>query len=52
MAFFLIVAGATGALLPFYETPTFASRPILSSATPPYPGARLLNGLTLAERVQ
>ncbi len=52
MAFFLIVAGATGALLPFYETPTFASRPILSSATPPCPGATPFDGLALAERVQ
>ncbi|MFT4053501.1 MAG: PepSY-associated TM helix domain-containing protein [Novosphingobium sp.] len=50
MALFLIVAGATGILLPWEEELTLASRPILSRAAPPYPGARTLDGVTLAER--
>ena len=52
MAFFLIVAGATGALLPFMEELTLLSRPVLSAAAPPHPGARPLDGVTLAERIE
>lgn len=52
MALFLIVAGATGALLPFMAELTLASRPALSAAAPPAPGARPLDGATLAERVE
>jgi uncharacterized iron-regulated membrane protein len=50
MALFLIVAGATGVLLPWQESLTLASRPGLSRAAPPAPGARPLDGVTLAER--
>lgn len=52
MAFFLIVAGATGIVLPFVEELTLASRPALSAAAPPTLGARPLDGATLAERIE
>ena len=51
MALFLIVAGATGVLLPWEEELTLASRPSMSQAAPPAPGTRPLDGVTLAERV-
>lgn len=52
IALFLVVAGLTGAVLPFEETLTFASRPDASRAAPPWPGARPLDGLTIAARVE
>lgn len=52
MALFLIVAGTTGALLPWQEALTLAGRPMLSRAAPPAAGARPLDGITLAERVE
>lgn len=51
MALFLIVAGATGVLLPWEEALRFASRPALSAAAPPAPGVVPLDGIALAERV-
>lgn len=51
MAFFLIVAGLTGAILPFEEELTLLSRPQLSSAAPPVEGTMPLDAVTLAERV-
>lgn len=51
MALFLIVAGLTGAFLPFEEELTLATRPWLSAATPPFPGAKPLDAVTLADRV-
>ncbi|QDC36587.1 PepSY-associated TM helix domain-containing protein [Sphingobium fuliginis] len=51
MALFLIVAGATGTLLPWEEELTMASRPSMSRAAPPVQGAVPLDGVTLAERV-
>lgn len=52
MAFFLIVAGVTGVLLPWEEELTLASRPGMSGAAPPSTGAVPLDGVTLAERVE
>lgn len=52
IAVFLIVTGATGALLPWNEALTFAGRPALSAVAPPSPGARPLDPVTLAERVE
>lgn len=52
MALFLIVAGATGAILPFQDTLTWASRPSLSAVTPPAPGAAPFRGGVLAERIE
>lgn len=51
IALFLIVAGATGALLPFHDELMLASRPGLSAASPPAPGARVLDGTVISERV-
>ena len=51
IALFLVVAGATGALLPWEEALTLASRPSLSGAAPPAPNAVPLDGVALSERV-
>ncbi len=51
IALFLVVAGATGVLLPWEETLTLASRPGLSRAAPPSLGAVPLDGTVLAGRV-
>ncbi len=48
---FLLVAGATGIILPWQEELTRASRPSAAYAAPPTPDARPLDGVTLAERV-
>ncbi len=52
IALFLVIAGITGAVLPFEEELTFASRPDAAYAAPPRPGARPLDGMTIAERVE
>lgn len=52
IALFLIVAGATGALLPWTEALTFAGWPALSAVGPPSSDARPLDPVTLAERVE
>lgn len=52
LAVFLTIAGLTGALLPFEESLHYATRPLLSRATPPYPGARPLDGIAIAGRVE
>ncbi len=49
---FLVVAGSTGALLPWNAELTLAGRPTLAAVTPPHPGARVLDAVTLAERVE
>ncbi|KJV34787.1 PepSY-associated TM helix domain-containing protein [Luteibacter yeojuensis] len=49
---FLLIAGLTGALLPFEESLTFATRPDRAWARPG-PDTRLpLDGITIAERVE
>ncbi len=52
IALFLVIAGVTGSVLPFEEELTFASRPDAAHAVPPRPGARPLDGVTIAERVE
>lgn len=52
LALFLIVVGFTGALLPWNQELTLLARPSLSRAAPPGPGARVLDGITLAEHVE
>lgn len=52
IALFLIVAGATGAILPWQEELTLAGRPALSRVVPPSSNARVLDPATLAERVE
>ncbi len=49
---FLVVAGATGALLPWNQELTLAGRPGLAAVTPPRAGAKVLDAVTLAERVE
>ncbi|MBA2933160.1 PepSY domain-containing protein [Sphingomonas sp. CGMCC 1.13654] len=52
LAIFLTIAGITGALLPFEESLNYATRPSLSRAVPPHPGAQPLDAVTIAERVE
>ena len=52
LAFFLVIAGLTGAILPFEESLGYATSPALSRAAPPHPGARMLDAVTIAERVE
>jgi len=52
LALFLTIAGLTGALLPFEESLHYATRPSLARAVPPHPGARPLDGIAIAERVE
>lgn len=52
IALFLIIAAITGAVLPFEEPLTFATRPDAAYAAPPHPGAMPLDGVTIAERVE
>ncbi|MGI4877105.1 MAG: PepSY-associated TM helix domain-containing protein [Janthinobacterium lividum] len=52
IALFLIVAGATGSLLAFREELTLATSPASARIAPHRPGARLLDGTTIAERVE
>lgn len=49
---FLVIVGFTGALLPWNAELTRLARPSLSAATPPYAGAKVLDGITLAKRVE
>lgn len=49
---FLVTVGFTGALLPWNEELTMLARPKLSAVTPPHPGAHVLDGITLAGRVE
>ncbi len=51
IAVFLVIAGLTGAVLPFEEPLTFATRPDRAYVTP-VPGARPLDGITIADRVE
>jgi uncharacterized iron-regulated membrane protein len=52
LAFFLTIAGLTGALLPFEESLNYATRPSLSRAATPHPGAQPLDGIAIAEEVE
>lgn len=52
IALFLVIAGMTGAVLPFEEPLTFATRPDRAYVAPPAPGAAPLDGVTIAERVE
>jgi uncharacterized iron-regulated membrane protein len=52
LAAFLVVAGLTGAIIPFEESLSLASRGDLSGAAPPVPGALPLDAVTLADRVE
>ena len=52
IALFLVIAGITGAVLPFEEELTFASRPDAAYAAPPRADAPPLDGVTIAERVE
>ena len=52
IALFLLVAGATGAVLPFQQELTLLSRPEAAYVSPPFAGARLHDGASLAQRVE
>lgn len=52
LALFLIVVGFTGALLPWNEPLTLLARPSLSRVAPVSPRTEILDGITLAERVE
>lgn len=52
IALFLIVAGATGAALPFQQELTLMSRPGAAYVTPPMPSARPSAGAFLAQQVE
>lgn len=52
IALFLVVVGFTGALLPWNAELTRLGRPTLSAVARPYVGARVLDGIALAERVE
>jgi uncharacterized iron-regulated membrane protein len=49
---FLVVVGMTGALLPWNEDLTLLARPALSTVSPPSAAASLLDGITLAEKIE
>ncbi|WP_254605137.1 PepSY-associated TM helix domain-containing protein [Sphingomonas bacterium] len=52
IALFLIVAGVTGSVLPFEQELTFLSRSDVAYVHPSYRGARPLDGIAIAERVE
>lgn len=52
LTFFLVIAGLTGAIIPFEESLGYASSPALSRAVPPYPGAHVLDAVSIAERIE
>jgi uncharacterized iron-regulated membrane protein len=52
LAFFLTIAGITGALLPFEESLNYATRPSASRAAPPRYGAQPLDAVSIAEQVE
>jgi uncharacterized iron-regulated membrane protein len=52
LALFLTIAGLTGAIIAFEEPLSYAIRPDLSGAVPPYSGVRPLDAVTIAERVE
>ena len=52
IAFFLIVAGLTGALLPFQRDLNRLVAPTLWAAAPPTPGARPMSGVELMKSVE
>jgi uncharacterized iron-regulated membrane protein len=52
IAFFLIVAGVTGAVLPFFHDLERLTAPHFNAAGPPRPGAALIDPLTLIAEVE
>ncbi|WP_419826038.1 PepSY-associated TM helix domain-containing protein [Sphingomonas sp.] len=52
IALFLIVAGFTGAIMPFEETLGYATRPDAAQVAPHAPAARPLDAVAIAERVE
>lgn len=51
IAVFIVIAGVTGATMPFYRELTWLCAPHLWATAPPRPGAHPLSGIEIAERL-